>query len=127
MASRPFSDQAIGSGLAEDATPDGRNEVRWKFRLYVTGQSPKSMTALGNIHRLCEEHLAGNYDIELVDLMLQPERAQQDQILAVPTLVRYLPQPVKRIIGDLSDYERTLRNLDLRSPYRAAERDQIAD
>lgn len=103
----------VGGSLQEDTPAAGTNQ-RWKFRLYVTGQSPKSMTALGTIHRLCEEHLAGNYDIELVDLMLQPERAQQDQILAVPTLIRYLPQPVKRIIGDLSDYERTLVNLDLR-------------
>lgn len=115
MNSRPsVHDGTGGHGeRALDGSPHGRQVPRWKFTLYVAGQSPKSMTALGNVRRLCEEYLKGNYDIELIDLMVQPELAQQDQILAVPTLVRRLPQPVKRVIGDLSDYERTLINLDL--------------
>jgi len=85
----------------------------WRFRLYVAGQSPKSLTALHNVKLLCELHLGSAYEIELVDLMAEPGRARQDQILAVPTLVRYWPQPVKRIIGDLSDHKLTLSNLGL--------------
>lgn len=111
-ADRPVEEptEVQDGGMAAAHEP----EPRWQFRLYVAGQSPKSMAALGNLRRLCEEYLAGDYDIELVDLVVQPELAQQDQILAVPTLVRRLPQPLKRIIGDLSDYERSIRNLDLR-------------
>lgn len=97
---------------AESEGRPGRTEP-WRFRLYVAGQSPKSMTALHNVKLLCEQHLAGAYEIELVDLVAEPARAQQDQILAVPTLVRYSPQPVKRIIGDLSDHNLTLSNLGI--------------
>lgn len=91
----------------------GARRESWKFRLYVAGRSPKSMAALHNIKMLCERHLAGAYDIELVDLVADPARAQQDQILAVPTLVRYSPQPLKRIIGDLSDHRLTLSHLGI--------------
>jgi circadian clock protein KaiB len=86
----------------------------WDLRLYVAGQTPKSMTAFANLKRLCEEHLAGKYRIEVVDLLKEPQLARGDQILALPTLVRKLPEPIKKIIGDLSNTERTLVGLDLR-------------
>jgi circadian clock protein KaiB len=86
----------------------------WELRLYVAGQTPKCLTAYANLKRICEEHLAGAYRIELIDLLKQPQLAQGDQILAIPTLVRKLPAPMKRIIGDLSNTERVLIGLDLR-------------
>jgi circadian clock protein KaiB len=86
----------------------------WDLRLYVAGQTPKSMAALANLKRLCEQHLAGRYRIEVVDLIKKPQLAKGDQILAVPTLVRKLPEPVRKIIGDLSHTERVLVGLDLR-------------
>ncbi len=85
----------------------------WKLRLYVAGQTPKSIAALNNLKKLCEEHLAGRYEIEIVDLMENPSMARNDQIVALPTLVRQLPPPVKKIIGDLSNTERVLVGLDL--------------
>jgi len=87
---------------------------RWQLRLYVAGQSPKSITALNNLKQLCETHLPGEYEIEVVDLLKNPKLAAGDQILAVPTLVRKLPEPVKKIIGDLSNEVRVLVGLDLR-------------
>lgn len=84
------------------------------LRLYVAGQTPKSMTAFANLKNICEEHLAGRYEIEVVDLLKNPKLARGDQILAIPTLVRKLPEPVRKIIGDLSDTERVLIGLDLR-------------
>jgi circadian clock protein KaiB len=86
----------------------------WELRLYVAGQTPKSATALSNLKRLCEEHLAGQYHIEVIDLLKDPKLAKGDQILALPTLVRKLPTPIKKIIGDLSNTERVLVGLDLR-------------
>ena len=86
----------------------------WKLRLYVAGQTPKCLKAFANLKLICEEHLAGKYQIELVDLLMNPQLARGDQILAVPTLVRKLPEPVRKIIGDLSDTERVLVGLDLR-------------
>ena len=83
------------------------------LRLYVAGQTPKSMTAFANLKNICEEHLAGRYEIEVVDLLKNPTLAQGDQILAIPTLVRKLPEPVRKIIGDLSNTERVLIGLDL--------------
>ena len=88
-------------------------EKAWALRLYVAGQTPKSVTALGNLKRLCETHLAGRYQIEIVDLLKNPRLAAGDQILAVPTLVRKLPVPIKKIIGDLSNEERVLVGLDV--------------
>jgi circadian clock protein KaiB len=85
----------------------------WCFRLYVAGQSPKSLRALANLKELCEAHLAGHYEIEIVDLVENPTLAKSDDILAVPTLVRRLPEPLLRVIGDLSDTERVLANLRL--------------
>ena len=84
------------------------------MRLYVAGQTPKSVTALANLKRICEAHLSGRYRIEVIDLLEHPQLAAGDQILAVPTLVRRLPEPLKRIIGNLSDMERVLVGLDLR-------------
>jgi circadian clock protein KaiB len=85
------------------------------LRLYVAGQTPKSMTAIANLKKLCEEHLAGRYRIEVIDLMESPQRARSDQILAIPTLVRRLPEPIRKIIGDLSNQERVLVGLNIQS------------
>lgn len=85
----------------------------WTLRLYVAGQTPKSLAACANLRRLCEERLSGRYTIKVIDLLERPELAKNDQILAIPTLIRRLPQPVRRIIGDLSDTERVLVGLDL--------------
>lgn len=86
----------------------------WDLRLYVAGQSQRAMTAFANLKRICEEHLKGKYHIEVIDLLKNPQLARGDQILAVPTLVRKLPVPVRKIIGDLSNTERVLVGLDLR-------------
>ncbi len=86
----------------------------WNLRLYVAGQTPKSLTAFANLKRICEEHLAGQYEIEVIDLLKNPQLARGDQILAIPTLVRKLPPPLKKIIGDLSNEQRVLVGLDLR-------------
>ena len=86
----------------------------WQLRLYVAGQSPKSVAAFANLKRLCEEHLAGEFEIEVIDLIENPRLAKDDQIVAISTLVRKLPGPVRKIIGDLSDTERTLVGLQLR-------------
>jgi circadian clock protein KaiB len=91
----------------------GDGEV-WQLRLYVAGHSSKSATALANLKRICEQNLAGKYQIEVVDLLQNPQLAKGDQIFAIPTLVRRLPPPLKKIIGDLSNTERVLVGLDLR-------------
>ena len=92
---------------------DGKPET-WQLRLYVAGETPRAGAALANLKRVCEEHLSGRYTIEVVDLLKNPRLAAGDQILAVPTLVRRLPPPMKKIIGDLSNEERVLVGLDLR-------------
>ena len=92
----------------------GAAEGFWDLRLYVAGQTPKSVTALTNLKKFCEEHLAGQYRIEVIDLMKNPQLARSDQILAIPTLVRRLPEPIRKIIGDLSNSERVLVGLDIR-------------
>lgn len=89
--------------------------VEWDLRLYVAGPTPKSIAAFRNLERLCEEHLAGRYRINVIDLMKNPQLAQGDQILAVPTLVRKLPVPIRKIIGNLSNTERVFIGLDLRA------------
>jgi circadian clock protein KaiB len=86
----------------------------WNMRLYIAGQSPKSLRALANLKKMCEEYLAGKYHIEIIDLLESPQLASTDQILAIPTLIRKLPEPVRKIIGDLSNVERVLVGLDLR-------------
>jgi circadian clock protein KaiB len=97
-----------------DATTTASDDL-FQLRLYVAGQTPKSIRAFENLKRLCEEHLGGRYAIEIIDLLDNPTLASGDQILAVPTLVRRLPQPVKKIIGDLSNSDRVLISLDIRS------------
>jgi circadian clock protein KaiB len=84
-----------------------------ELRLYIAGQTRKSIAALTNLRRICEEHLAGRYRVEVIDLLENPDRAQHDQILAIPTLVRRLPEPIRRIIGDLSNSERVLVGLEV--------------
>ena len=86
----------------------------WDLRLYVAGQTPKSMTALANLKKLCDERLAGRFRVEVIDLAKNPQLARSDQILAIPTLVRRLPEPMRKIIGDLSNQERVLVGLDVR-------------
>ena len=87
---------------------------RWNLRLYVAGQTPRSLTAFKNLKDICEEYLKGKYHIEVIDLMENPTLARGDQILAIPTLVRKLPEPIRKIIGDLSNTERVLVGLDIR-------------
>ena len=99
---------------ARPRKPGPRKPQVWNLRLYVAGQTPKSLRAFANLKVLCEEHLKGRYQIEVIDLMENPQLARGDQIVAVPTLVRNLPQPVRKIIGDLSDSVRVLVGLDLR-------------
>ncbi len=95
----------------QDTTVDP--DEYYDLRLYVAGQTPKSITAFANLKQLCETHLAGKYRIEVIDLMAKPQRAREDEIIAIPTLVRRLPEPVRKIIGDLCDTQRTLVGLDL--------------
>lgn len=85
----------------------------YNLRLYVAGQTPKSLAAIANLKKLCETHLPGRYTIEVIDLMKDPALAQRDQIVAIPTLIRQLPEPLKRIIGDLSNAEKVLVGLDI--------------
>jgi len=92
-------------------------EESWNLRLYVAGQTPKSITAFANLKKICEEHLAGKYRIEVVDLLINPQLAKGDQIIAIPTLVRKLPEPLKKIIGDLANTQRVLVGLDIRPGY----------
>jgi circadian clock protein KaiB len=87
---------------------------KYILRLYVAGQTPKSITAFNNLKKICEEHMAGKYRIEVIDLLKNPQLAKGDQIFAIPTLVRKLPEPLRKIIGDLSNTERVLVGLDLR-------------
>jgi circadian clock protein KaiB len=85
----------------------------WSLRLYVAGQTPRSLTAFANLKKLCEQFLSDRHEIEVVDLTREPQRAREDEIVALPTLVRKLPEPIKRIIGDLSNTERVLIGMDL--------------
>jgi circadian clock protein KaiB len=96
------------------AAPRPRAPATWDLRLYVAGQTPRAVQAFANLTRICEEHLAGQYCIEVIDLLKSPQLAKGDQIVAVPTLVRKLPEPVRKIIGDLSNTEKVLVGLDLR-------------
>ena len=105
----------MSEGSGEKAGEDEPGAVEfWDLRLYVAGQTPKSVTAIANLKRLCEEHLPGRHRIEVVDLMENPRLARTDQILAIPTLVRTLPNPIRKVIGDLSNSERVLVGLDIR-------------
>ncbi|MVM29635.1 circadian clock protein KaiB [Spirosoma sp. HMF4905] len=89
-------------------------EETWELRLYIAGNTPKSQTALSNLKRYCEEHLKGKYIIEVIDLLVKPQLAEGDQIFAVPTLVKKVPEPIRKIIGDLSNEEKVLVGLNIR-------------
>ena len=106
----PFNLQDIAEGKSSELS----NEKVWNLRLYVAGQTPRSIAAFANLKRLCEEHLSGQYNIEVVDLVKHPQLAADDQIVAIPTLVRKLPQPLRKIVGDLRDSERALVGLQIR-------------
>ena len=99
---------------ARPRKPDRRKPRAYKLRLYVAGQTPKSISAFVNLKALCEEHLKGSYQIEVVDLLKHPQLARGDQIVAIPTLVRRLPPPIRKIIGDLADTVKVLVGLDVR-------------
>ncbi len=99
--------------VPQSKKPGGTGEI-WNLRLYVAGQTPNSIAAFANLKKICEDNLAGRYRIEVIDLLENPQLAKGDQILAIPTLVRKLPTPVKKIIGDLSNTLRVLVGLDLR-------------
>ncbi len=101
----------VAAGPGKNAKP---KKDTWELRLYVAGQTPKSLAAFANLKKICEEHLEGKYHIEVIDLLKNPQLASGDQILAIPTLVRKLPPPIKKIIGDLSNTLRVLVGLDVR-------------
>jgi circadian clock protein KaiB len=102
--------------VARTSSPKRPRAKLWELRLYVAGQTPRSQTAFANLKRICEEHLKGRYRIQVIDLVENPRLSEGDQILAIPTLVRRLPVPVRKIFGDLSDTEGVLIGLDLRPP-----------
>ena len=106
--------KAVSPGKGKKTKTDSTKEI-WNLRLYVAGQTPKSITAFANLKKICEEHLAGKYRIEVIDLVKNPQLAKGDQIIAIPTLVRKLPEPLKKIIGDLANTDRVLVGLDIRS------------
>ena len=113
LAAAPAKKTSPARKSKRRAQAAGREDRRdWILRLYIAGQTPKSLTAFANLKRICEEHLPGRYQIEVIDLTKQPQLAQNDQIVALPTLVRKLPEPVKRVIGDLSNVERVLVGMD---------------
>jgi circadian clock protein KaiB len=112
-----MSEKKINLDIIENASHNfaGAAPEGFDLRLYVAGQTPKSLAAIANLKKLCESHLAGRYTIEVIDLLVTPQLAAGDQIVALPTLVRRLPEPLKRVIGDLSNTERVLVGLDIRS------------
>lgn len=109
-----LSASAIAQEQARDSAAEELPEGHYKLRLYIAGQTPKSLAAIANLRRLCNEHLTDCHAVEVIDLSKQPELAAADQILALPTLVRQLPAPVKRVIGSLADVEKVLVGLELR-------------
>ncbi len=118
MKRKPASARTASPASRKPAKParsaSGRSAgEEWSLRLYIAGQTPKSLTAFANLKRLCEQYLAGRHRIEVIDLVKQPHLAQNDQIVALPTLVRKLPEPIKRVIGDLSNVERVMVGMDL--------------
>jgi circadian clock protein KaiB len=109
-----MGDELNNSKMSPSQPSDESNEM-WNLRLYVAGQTPKSLAAIANLKMICEEYLQGKFTIEVIDLLVNPQLASGDQILAIPTLVRKLPQPLRKIIGDLSNTERVLVGLDLKT------------
>jgi circadian clock protein KaiB len=108
------------AGALEQALA-GQSDVKYVLNLYVTGMRPRSQRAIENIHRLCEEHLPGRYELKIIDIYQQPELAQSDQIIAAPTLVKKLPEPLRRILGDLSDEGRVLVAMGVKVPDKPAQ------
>ena len=111
-------------GAGKKGRESGSGEV-WELRLYVAGQTPKSMAAFANLTKLCDTHLMGRYKIEVIDLLQNPQLAEGDQIVAIPTLVRKLPEPLRKIVGDLSNTERVLVGLQLRPAGSCERGDQV--
>lgn len=105
---------AIVKARAKPTSAPAKPAAEWELRLYVAGQSPRSLAAFANLKAICEAHVSGRYRIEVVDLLKTPQLSREDQIVAVPTVVRTLPPPMKKVIGDLSNTERTLVGLQLR-------------
>lgn len=112
MSNESMNGFASGAPTGDNAPANPAD--KWELRLYTAGQTPKSVLAFNNLKRICEQYMPGRYHIEVVDLMQNPRLAKEDQIVAIPTLVRKLPEPLRKIIGDLSDTERTLVGLQLR-------------
>jgi circadian clock protein KaiB len=106
--------KSIASATSVAGAANAAGGAKWQLRLYVAGQTPRSLAALANLKNFCEQYLADQYSIEVIDLLKNPQLAKGDQIFAIPTLVRRLPEPMKRIIGDLSNMERIVVGLDLR-------------
>jgi circadian clock protein KaiB len=110
--------------MSEQSTTDdwttAETDQQWELCVYVSDRSPKGQRAIENLRRACEEHLAGRYQIEIVDVLKDPRRAAADQILAAPTVVRRLPGPIRKLVGDLSDHDRLLIGLEIRQPRRPA-------
>src|SRR5215831_16283043 len=106
--------EKINDQIDEQLPADDVDPTFWNLRLYVAGQSAKCLAAARNLNKFCEEHLAGRYRIEIIDLLENPRLARDDQILAIPTLVRKVPEPLRKIVGDLSNTERMLVGFDLR-------------
>src|SRR3981081_3343750 len=100
--------------MTSNTALDGAAAEKWNLRLYTAGQTPKSLAPIRTLKKVCEEHLPGRYEIEVIDLLQNPRLAKEHQIVAIPTLIRKLPDPLRKIIGDLSDVDRTLVGLDLR-------------
>jgi circadian clock protein KaiB len=119
MAVRKAKSRSRASSARERAG-SGSPEERWELRLYVAGQTPRCVQAFSHLRELCEQHLEGRYSIEVIDLLKNPTLAAGDQIIAIPTLVRKLPRPMKKIIGDLSNTERVLVGLNLKPRKTAA-------
>ncbi|HEX2608320.1 MAG TPA: circadian clock KaiB family protein [Flavisolibacter sp.] len=105
--------------MAKGSKSPDKKEMKWELRLYVAGNTAKSVAALSNLKKYCEEHLKGQYQIEVIDLLVHPQLAEGDQILAVPTLVRKVPVPIRKIIGDLSNEEKVLVGLNIRPVNKA--------
>ena len=116
LQSSNLPDESCDSELSNSETDENESgdAEQWELRLYVAGRTPKSLAAFGNLKRLCEEHLQGRYTIEVIDLLEQPQLAAGDQIVAIPTVVRKLPEPLCRLVGDLRNSERALVGLQLR-------------
>jgi circadian clock protein KaiB len=113
-AARPIGAGEKAAKPKNQSAPAASTEGIWAMRLYVAGQSPRSSAAIANLRRICDEYVPGKYEVEIVDLLRNPELAKSDQIVAIPTLVKKLPMPVRHIIGDLSATERVLVSLELR-------------